>query len=102
MYMAAVRERLTEVVTFEKDLKELRKPVMQTSRGRGFKVRGENKWKDLEARDAWSIGNIKGTGVAGTEGGQQKRRCVHRSSRGQIVWSPPFLVSCEEFGFGSE
>lgn len=67
MYVVAVRERLTEVVTFEKDLQEPRERVMQRSRGRVFRVSGENKRKDLEARDAWSVRNIKGTGVAGAE-----------------------------------
>lgn len=67
MYVVAVRERLTEVVTFEKDLQEPRERVMQRSWGRVFRVSGENKRKDLEARDAWSVRNIKGTGVAGAE-----------------------------------
>lgn len=44
-----VREGLTDEVTFEKDLKELREQVIQISMRRVFKPRGENKWKGLEA-----------------------------------------------------
>lgn len=54
-----------------------------------FKPRGESRWRGLEARHCQEyLRNIKGTSVAGTEWGQQRRGWVHKNGGGQSKWSP--------------
>lgn len=58
MSFRMVRESFTDEVIFEKDVKEQKEQAMQIPLRRTFKQRRRNRWKDLEARQAWSMWDI--------------------------------------------